>query len=652
MNQNELIERLDNAKKRCKDWINNVNEYENIYSCGASEEKKAQKNKRYNILFANTQILFAALFTSLPRLIIRPRTSKETLTNSKMKLFYSTVIDIIKKAVEICINTDNIKKVVESFKLDILLSGQGVLWCVFNAQYQQLGNDTKVTNERVKIEHVYYKDFLISSGRTWNQVWWIARRHKMTEEDIYKQFPNAELIKPQFKASESQKELIDVWEMWDKSNKKVYFVSDKCRNILKEETDPYGIEGFFPTPEPFRFILNNSNLKATPEYEVYKEEAHDLSICSQRIANLIKSIKSRALYSASNRQIADKLNNAGDNEYIAVEVSSQINELGIDKLFTYDPIEMKQKVAEGLYNQQQNLINNIYEITGISDIMRSISAVNETAEAISKKSKFGNLRLHSRQEKINNYIKEIYKIVCSLICELFSIETLQNITGVNLPSDEEKIQFEELMKVRQQTIKQGIQKGIPVNLPPLNPKTIKFYSLPSWLEIKAYIEDNKLRDYLFSVESDNDIFEDENRRFKIRSTMIEFIFRIIQTMLPFISQNPDFSDSIIRLIIFALSGTGLPLELQGEIESGLEALIEKIKSPKQPPPPPPEQVLAQAEMLKAQAEMLKAQIKTKELELETIKDGKELELEKQKIINDAKFKTQDNIIKAYKDNKV
>jgi hypothetical protein len=169
--------------------------------------------------------------------------------------------------------------------------------------------------------------------------------------------------------------------------------------------------------------------------------------------------------------------------------------------------------------------------------------------------------------------------------------------------------------------------------------------MPSWDQVKAYLEDNKLRDYLFSVESDSAIFEDQSQRFAMRTGLINFMMTTLQTQLPFMAHNPEFAPCLIKLTMFALQGADVPIELQTEIEQSLDGLLQKIKQP-HPQQLPADQLLAQAEMLKAQAEMMKAQVRAKEVELKAAKNEKELNLESVKAASDIKIKQQQNVIKA------
>jgi hypothetical protein len=70
------------------------------------------------------------------------------------------------------------------------------------------------------------------------------------------------------------------------------------------------------------------------------------------------------------------------------------------------------------------LISAIYEITGVSDIMRGNSDPNETATAVTKKTNFGTLRNQDRQNDFQRFLTEVLKIKAEVICEQFTPDLL------------------------------------------------------------------------------------------------------------------------------------------------------------------------------------------------------------------------------------
>ena len=67
-------------------------------------------------------------------------------------------------------------------------------------------------------------------------------------------------------------------------------------------------------------------------------------------------------------------------------------------------------VLQGLYTQRTQILEIIYEITGISDLLRGNTKASETATAQQLKAQFGSMRMRKRQEEIERYIRDLFRI--------------------------------------------------------------------------------------------------------------------------------------------------------------------------------------------------------------------------------------------------
>ena len=73
-------------------------------------------------------------------------------------------------------------------------------------------------------------------------------------------------------------------------------------------------------------------------------------------------------------------------------------------VFQQEDITPISTVLQGLYTQRQQILETIYEVTGISDLIRGNTKASETATAQQLKARFGSMRMRSRQEEIESYI--------------------------------------------------------------------------------------------------------------------------------------------------------------------------------------------------------------------------------------------------------
>ena len=77
----------------------------------------------------------------------------------------------------------------------------------------------------------------------------------------------------------------------------------------------------------------------------------------------------------------------------------------------------------------------IYEITGISDILRGTSHVNETATAQNIKAQFGSLRLQRGQMEIQRFSRDLLRLKSEIIGQKFDRKSLMKQTGMILTHD-------------------------------------------------------------------------------------------------------------------------------------------------------------------------------------------------------------------------
>jgi hypothetical protein len=427
------------------------------------------------------------------------------------------------------------------------------------------------------------------------------------------------------------------------------------------------LKDFFPTPAPLRSVKSNRTLIPKPELDLYRGEADDIANISNRIKILVKAIKANGFYPARFKDSITKLENTDDTELIAVDFADDIRDLGgIDKMFHYKPIAQFEQVAKGLYAQQQNLIQEIYEITGISDIMRNISK-EETATATRQKGKFGSLRLQQRQSALNNYIKSIYTIATELVCELFDIDALKEITSMALPTNQEladfqtkqqtvQSQFQSAMQAYQQQMQQAQAQGRQLQIqapqqPQVAPEVLKYFSNPTWEKLKEYIEDSRLRSYLLDVETNYSVWETDLETQKSRTELFTTITDTIQKASPIIAATPELADIYMKLISFTIDGFKVSRSLKNGIEDALLEIVENIKKKQAQPPqqqPDAQMLLAQAEMKKAEAEGIVAKARMQEAQVKAMQAQAELQLEQAKVNIDTQAKQADIQLKAQK----
>jgi hypothetical protein len=694
---NEWIGRIESATKEEQSWRNRATaywrRYLNRYTSTASVGRFDWSKARSNIFFSNVEFFRSAVLPEMPEPVIRERYAKQEAEDDQQKQFFATCADIVERAIEYAVKNLSNKKAVEMFKNDALITGRGVLWVIFNADTDP--NTGETVNERIELKHLSANDFRMSPARNWEETWWVARRILLDKAGLKKRFGPEVAEKTTFTYPTSEDEQWKgdnavqyeqraiVWEVWDKKSKKVFFVSPGNPEILEENPAPYGLADFFPTPEPLRLIVDPNTMIPNPEFDLYEREAQDLSIAAERRSTMLKAIRARCFVPTNYVADVDKLNEASDAAYVPLTANDGlIQDGGVQNIFVYEPIEQRANVLDKLASEMDALTSTIFDITGRSDAMNDAGTQPgqggeaETATRTIMKGKFGSLRLQKKQELFNDYINEIYKICSELICEMYSQQTLMDITSVSLPTAEEKQQDAQMKEQKEQEKQQQEQEAQQMqeqqaqqqqqqqqqqdpNDPnaqqqeqgqeeeqqpqqqqpeeePIDIRYENYIKKPTWDEVRGYLKDTRLQAYLLEVETEMNVWEADSQTQQARVSLFDTFIEKIEKIMPITQEHPEFSDVLMSLLGFVLDSFKMPASQRNELDDSMQAVQTALKqaaaaAKQNPPPPGPEEITAKAEETKAQAEMTNAQTKQQQVQTEGQVAMQEVQIKGQEI---------------------
>ena len=147
---------------------------------------------------------------------------------------------------------------------------------------------------------------------------------------------------------------------------------------------------------------------------------------------LTEALKRRGVYDASFQELI-RLSDAPDNAFIPVDNMAMLQAGGgLANVMQEAPLDNLIKALTSLYQSRQVVIQTIYELVGISDIMRGQSASRETATAQRIKGQFGSLRLVTRQRAIERFSDQILEMKGELLVENLEPEVLEKITSLRV----------------------------------------------------------------------------------------------------------------------------------------------------------------------------------------------------------------------------
>ncbi len=425
---------LASEEERC--WREDVEDAVKTY-----EAEENQPGTAFNLYHANIQTLIPSLYNSTPIPDVRRRFNDDDPLARE-------VGQILERTLSWSIDQYDFDGFMNDVVFDMALPGRGVGRVSYTPTLGEVAGVEDVVYQEVGCDYTPWASFRHGPARSWNEVPWVAFAHYYTKEAIEELAGAAIAAKVpldmRLSADDKDKDLKDdtgkslfkralVWEFWDKDKKTVEWIAPGFKDgPLKVVEDPLELTGFFPLPRPVMAINRAGKLKPLCEYTVYKGLLVELDQITTRITRLIKQLRPRAL-SALKTVDAQAMAKADDGMLVEVsDTAMMLDTGGIEKMLHWFPLDPVVKTLAQLYVQRDNVKVQIYEVTGMADIMRGQSDPNETAKAQQLKAQWGSQRIRKRQEEVQRFCRDIFRMKAELIANKFTPEMLQAIVGQTL----------------------------------------------------------------------------------------------------------------------------------------------------------------------------------------------------------------------------
>lgn len=433
-------------------------------TAGYTRRRLHEFSTRLNVFYANVETLNSIICPVIPQIVVQKKPNKKDVLTINERKFFTVCCEVLEKLLQYYIDRIPMREY-QKFKYDWLITGRGVFWVSFSDVEGQ-----EVIGKDVKIERVCWNDFAMDPKTKWSDVKWVARRTFLNKGEFMSNFPEVDLEKVSFS---SYKTLIDyegedidfnlyatgdkfteVWELWDKDTQHAMYLSQYYEDKMLKRIHVKELrENFLPTPEPILSIENNMNLKPRSEMWSYVHELEALSRASHRQEQLVDSMQAKAFVSSTFTDMVQKINETSEG-YITTVNGLPSN---VQNPIHYIDNQQKQQTIAGLNEYQMKLMDNIYKITGLSEVMRNVST-EETATTARYRSKFGSMRLQARQRLLADYMKNVYKIAANVACRNLDKETMAEITSITMRPQEQINQEIQNLMMQQQQMTQQIQQ--------------------------------------------------------------------------------------------------------------------------------------------------------------------------------------------------
>jgi len=401
----------------------------------ASEQEGLGAHK-VNMFWANVGILKAALYGNPPKpMVVREFQDAE----DDVARVAGSIIERLLKTGPGGSGADMHEAFQQSIE-DRLIPGMGQIWFRYDAKVESSEQQgqviERITDENVPCDYVHWKDFFYAPARFWSEVPWVARRVWMEKERMISRFgTQAEDIplvvyqngKGVVSSSEKKESLLrgEVYEIWCKTTRKVYWIAKGFDKMLDEREDPLQLRTFFPCPKPLLANKTNKKFIGRADYTMVQDQYQQLNNINIRINYLIEACKAVGVYDKTAEGVQRMLKQGVENDLIPIDNWMAFSEKGgIKGVVDWLPVEAIIVVIEKLRESRADTIQQIYELTGISDIMRGVTSPRETYGAQKLKAQYSSSRLQLYQQEVGEFVSEAYMIKACIMAQHFEPQTL------------------------------------------------------------------------------------------------------------------------------------------------------------------------------------------------------------------------------------
>lgn len=656
------------AEKAFAPYQEKCDAIDKLYS-NLEEKSKVKVDREFQMFWANLEVIKPSIYARPPQPVVVPRFKD-------LRELPRAASEILERTLSTNFDLDDIHGTMIMVRDDLAVNGRGCAW----ARYEVYNYDDGSAEEKVCYDHIDRKDFLHEPARKWKEVGWVGRRSYLTLDEAIKRFAtnpeDGELVKDKFDivkrleyreykpedgASYDAEKKAAVWEIWSKKKQLVVWVSPGCQDVLDIQEPFLSLDGFFPCPKPAYATVQRGTLIPVPDFVYYKDQLEEINELTGRIAGLGNSLRMKGFYTNGEEGLSGAIEKAlktQDNSAILIPVAAHLMaNQSLKDAVLWLPVQEVAITIKELVALRKEIISDVYQITGISDIMRGDTEASETLGAQQLKSQYGSIRIKERQSEMVRVARDMTRIGAEIIAENFQPQTLLTMSQMDMATEAGNQQkMAQIQQQYQSAALQAQMTGQPVPPPP-QPK------LPVTIEqVVNLLRQERTRPCVIDIETDSTITPDENAEKQRRTEFVTAIGGFIQQAFPLVQAMPQAAPLATETLKFVAAGFRAGRQLEGAIEEFADQVKQLASQPK-PPNPEVEKMKheMQIEAGRAQSDTMKAQadIQGKQIDLEAKKldiqlKGIELQMKQAEMANGAngptpleQQKTQAEIEKIY-----
>lgn len=588
------MEKFTRAARRC----------EQAYIGKFDDDRMAREiGGKVNLFWSNVQVILSAIYGKLPKAEV----------DRKFKDFDDDVARVAGIIMQRILNGDierdwdDTNAAMRDAVQDRFVVGLGQVWCRYDVETEeydepitdpmtggpvldamgqpQTQKAERIINEEAETDYVYWEDFRYSPCRRWRECRWVARRVYMRPERVAKRFklkpdqvsmlPVASRMPTEDTGEESvlkatPQKMIAVWEIWSREDNYVCWYCEGCNYLLDEQPDPLELDDFFPCPMPVVSTTLTRAFLPRADYAMAQDLYRELDKVNAKLSQLADAVKAAGVYDKTATGVKTLLTTAVENALVPVDNwSSFVEKGGLKGVVDWMPIDAFVNAIIQLSQRKTQLQGDLYEVLGISDIMRGASVASETLGAQQLKVQYGGARLSNLQNDVARFVSEVMRIRANIVANLFQPETILKRSQIERTPDA-----------------------------PLAQQAVQL------------LKDFGTALYSITVTADSLAAPDWAAEKEARTEFLGATSNYLMAAGPMVQNSPMVGTFLIKLLQWASAGFKGAQTIEGVLDEAAHALAQQAAAPPPPPQPTPEDKKNEASAQKYAAEAQQIQKET------------------------------------------
>ena len=602
---------LEEAERVFAPWQEVCDNIDRLYA-DLEKLRAGSTERQMQIFWANMEVLKPAIYARPPVPVVTGRfRDRKPLTRHAS--------EILERCLVSGFDAEDINASMILARNDLAAYGRGVIWPRYEADER---------GERVCFDHVDRRDFVHDPARKWKEVGWTARRTYHSREEMRTRFEatsdgvwkraNYEQRKIDDRSEKSGEEKAAVWEIWHKRKRLVVWVSPGVDDVLDVAEPFLTLENFFPCPKPAYSTLEPGTLRPVPDFLYYRDQVEEINELTARISALSEALRLKGFYAGGSEDIAGAIQTAiaqQDNNAILIPVPNfaSLGGAGLRDAIVWLPVDQIATVITQLVALRRQMIDDVYQITGLSDIMRGATNPNETLGAQQLKSQYGSVRIRDRQEALVRLARDVSRVAGEIMAENFQPQTLLAMSQYDEAPSAASIQ-QQVMQINARVMEAARNPQI-VEQAKANPEVAKQALAGAQAEIAKlqqtvtieqvveFLRDQRMRPFLLDIETESTIQPDENAAKQRTTEFLGALAQALGQLSPMVAAQPQSAPFAGEILKFAIA----PFRAGRQLEAVIDEFVEQVKqvAGSKGKDPGPEEKKAKAE----------AEAKAKELEI-------------------------------------